>query len=166
MTEISARTVLAVVLAVAIALTGAAAPVAAGHGGDHSDNGQDDEHRNDDGRHDEADSDNSSIDIEIHQHGPVGGFLDIYCTGTLLQHGCDKEGSFHGGPVTVDYHGNNSADYVNGTSGGGDTFVVTAGNQSGSASFDCTFTQATVTNQTACEAGGTPPGNGTGGAPV
>lgn len=154
-------TVGVVALAVTLAMGGIAAPASAGHqGGDEAD-----DHRCDEPGRDSGESpgcserggadDDPTFEFAIGlDRGPMAGYFRVTCDGSPQDHACVKDGALTSGPATVDYSGNNSADPLGMEGGGGDTVTVAAGNQSGSASFDCEFTPATVTNASACTVGG------------
>lgn len=164
-------TVGVVALAVSLAMGGLAAPAAAGHHGGEGadDHGSDDagDNRCDEPGRDSGESPGCSergradddptfaFDIGL-DRGPVAGYFRVTCDGSPQDHACVKDGGLTTGPAGVDYSGNNSADPLGMEGGGGDTVTVAAGNQSGSASFDCEFTTATVTNASACTVGGSP----------
>jgi hypothetical protein len=104
---------------------------------------------------------NSSLVLEANGSTPLGGgSLSVDCAGTPLDNACDKNGSLDAGPAAIDYRGNNSADFLDLTGGGGDTVTITVANQSGTFSFDCELTTGTVTNGTACTASGSSPVGG------
>lgn len=151
MSGLDRRFAVAVALAVTVALGGVALPVAAGsHGAGTNDDG--------DGQASENDGigvlGNSTVAVEGGVDSPRGGgFVDVECYGTPTDHECDKDGGLRSGPVTVDYYGNNSDDFLELRGGGGDTVAVTVDNRTRAVGFDCEFTPGTVANGTACEAG-------------
>lgn len=154
--------VLTVALAVLVTVTGFVAPVAASqHAGDEHQRGggqapADHERDGESDRQPSAghdDDGNSSVGVHARLPGPRGGgYLSISCVGTPIRHDCDKDGGLRSGPASVEYDGNNSADFVNRTGGGGDTVTASLRDESATAGFDCTFTEETVTNGTACTA--------------
>lgn len=149
------RRAVAVALVVVVAVSGFVAPVAAerqpsddrgrdGHGRD--DRG--DEHRRSD------DEGNSSLVVHLAVHGPGGGGSGGFdCEGTPSRHECDKGGSLNAGPIGADYAGNNSANVTGRSGGGGDTFTVRVRDHSATVGFDCTMTEETVRNASACDGG-------------
>lgn len=158
-----------VLLVLTIAAAGVAVPVAAGDGA-HGEGA--DQRCEDPGKDAEADpgcseragsGEEPALELLVGvDQGPFAGFFEVTCFGSPQDHACDKEGGLSAGSARIDYSGNNSADLRDREGGGGDTITVSAGNRSASGSFDCEFTRATVTNATACEAGGSPPGGSTG----
>lgn len=63
----------------------------------------------------------------------------IDCVGQPTHNECDKGGRLALGPLSVDYEGNNYADDDDNRFGGGDQFVVSVGDRSYQAGFDCDF---------------------------
>lgn len=87
-----------------------------------------------------GDGDNSSFTIAVDlNRGPGGGSLSIECEGTPRRHSCDKGGDLHGGPVTVDYVGDNHGNFPARTGGGGDKVTLTVAGREFLAFFDCEF---------------------------
>lgn len=167
MGESRGRIALTLLLAVIVATTGFIAPVTANShdtddhqrgsapaGNAHDDQGNysEDNRANDQREVDRNDGDGNSsfvVVLRVDSHR-ASGVVSIACVGTPLRHECDKDGGLQTEQISVDYHGNNSADVRNRTGGGGDTFTVTIRNRSKTIGFDCEMTRETVTNGTAC----------------
>jgi hypothetical protein len=66
-----------------------------------------------------------------------GGEENVTCTGSVLDHECDKNGSLTAGPLSVDYTGDNYANVTALRGGGGDAFEVRGANESLLVGFDC-----------------------------
>lgn len=80
----------------------------------------------------------TTIDVDIavdaDGEGGEGGFV---CTGAVTDHDCDKGGQVDAGPTSVTYDGFNDDSLDERSSAFGDTFVVTAGNESATVGFTC-----------------------------
>lgn len=116
--------ILAAVVVVAFTIGGAIGTVAAHPGDDHNDN-----------------DDESELSFHVAVTSSEGGGQTTWdCSGTATDNSCDKNGSFDGGPVSIEYEGYNFFDPQDERGGGGDHFDVTVGDQSGHVGFDCEFT--------------------------
>jgi hypothetical protein len=83
-------------------------------------------------------TDGTTIDVDIAvDAGGEGGDGSVVCTGAVTDHDCDKGGELGAGPASVEYDGFNDDSLEERSSAFGDTFVVTAGNESATAGFTC-----------------------------
>lgn len=69
-----------------------------------------------------------------------GGYFHATCTGSPLDHECDKRGELDAGPVAVDYEGFNDDSADGRYSRFGDAFVVTVAGEQYTFGFTCAFT--------------------------
>ena len=76
------------------------------------------------------------VNIDVDADGE-GGDGSVVCTGAVTDHDCDKGGELDAGPTSVEYDGFNDDSLDERSSAFGDTFVVTAGNESATVGFTC-----------------------------
>lgn len=119
MTAATVRILVAALACVAFALGGAAGVVA----GDHDEDGEYD----------------ADLTLEGSAEAAQGGGNGTYdCAGDVtFRHHCDKDAQVDAGPAGVDYEGYNWAETTDRQGGGGDVFVITVANESGTVGFDC-----------------------------
>lgn len=66
-----------------------------------------------------------------------GGFASVECTGSPIEHDCDKRGALDAGPVGIDYEGFNDDSFSERSSRFGDHFVITVAGEEFVVAFTC-----------------------------
>jgi len=76
----------------------------------------------------------SNTSVAVNENG---GFASVECTGSPIEHDCDKSGALDAGPLGIDYEGFNDDSFENRSSTFGDRFVITIAGEEFTIAFTC-----------------------------